>query len=88
MKAGPELQKDAAREIPRRVHARDIKRRLKSAMQRQAGLDADAISISVDGTTVTLSGVVDSWSERMAARSSAWSDPGVQNVVDNLSVAD
>jgi osmotically-inducible protein OsmY len=88
MKVDRELQKAVVGEIPRHVHARDIKRRIKSALQRQAGLDADAITISVDGTTVTLSGVVDSWSERMAAHSSAWSDPGVQNVVDNLSVAD
>jgi len=74
--------------VKRHIHPGDIKARIQSALQRQARLDASAMSIAVDGTTVTLGGVVDSWSERMAARDAAWSEPGVQNVIDNLSVAD
>ena len=33
-----------------------------------------------------LSGTVHSWSERDAARSSAWSTPGVRNVSDSLDI--
>jgi osmotically-inducible protein OsmY len=66
----------------------EVKKKIQSALQRQAQLDANAISISIDGTSVTLGGVVDSWSERVAARNAAWSAPGVQNVIDDLSVAD
>jgi osmotically-inducible protein OsmY len=70
------------------INARQVRRRIQAALHRQAQLDASAISIDVDGNSVKLGGVVDSWSERVAARNAAWSAPGVQNVVDNLSVAD
>jgi osmotically-inducible protein OsmY len=73
---------------PHPVRVGDVKKKIQSALQRQAQLDAKAISIDVDGTSVTLGGVVDSWSERTAARNAAWSAPGVQYVIDNLSVAD
>ncbi|HXR63595.1 MAG TPA: BON domain-containing protein [Rudaea sp.] len=73
---------------PHPVRIGDVKKKIHSALQRQAQLDAKAISIDVDGTSVTLGGVVDSWSERAAARNAAWSVPGVQYVIDNLSVAD
>jgi osmotically-inducible protein OsmY len=35
---------------------------------------------------VTLTGVVNSWSERNLARNSAWSAPGVRSVNDNMTV--
>lgn len=65
---------------------RDIKHKIHSALHRLAQIDADAISVDVDGSSVTLNGSVDSWSERMAARNAAWAAPGVRNVVDNLTV--
>lgn len=72
----------------RPINARDVRRKIQAAIHRQAQVDANAITINVDGGNVTLLGVVDSWSERMAARNAAWSMPAVQRVVDNLSVAD
>jgi osmotically-inducible protein OsmY len=70
------------------VKARDVKKKIQAALHRQAQLDADAISIDIDGSSVTLTGTIDSWPERVAARNAVWSAPGVQNVVDHLSVAD
>lgn len=74
--------------LKHRAGVPDIKKKIEAALQRQAHFDAQAISVVLEGSTVTLGGVVDSWSERTAARNAAWSAPGVQNVVDNLSVAD
>lgn len=48
--------------------------------------DADAISVEVQGPDVTLTGTVQSWSERNIARHSAWGAPGVRNVVDHITV--
>jgi len=70
------------------VKVHDVKKKIQAALHRQAQRDANAISIDIEGGSVTLGGTVDSWSERMAARNAAWAAPGVQNVVDNLSVAD
>jgi osmotically-inducible protein OsmY len=70
------------------INVRDVKRKIQAAIHRQAQLDANAISIDVEGSNVTLTGTVDSWNERVAARNAVWAAPGVQNVVDNLSVAD
>jgi osmotically-inducible protein OsmY len=72
----------------RRVNANAVRQRIRGAVHRQAQIDANAINVDVDGGTVTLAGVVDSWSERLAARNAAWSVPGVQEVNDNIEVAE
>lgn len=73
---------------PHPINAHGVRRKIQAALHRQAQLDANAITIDVDGNSITLGGVVDSWSEKIAARNAAWSAPGVQCVVDNLAVAD
>jgi len=69
------------------VDPHSVRKRILEAMHRQAKHDADAISVEVDGTTVTLAGVVDSHSERVAARNAAWTAHGVRHVVDRIDVA-
>lgn len=64
-----------------------VRKQILAALHRQAQLDADAVGVAVDGHSVILSGVVDSWSERLAAREAAWSARGVQQVIDNIEVA-
>lgn len=73
---------------PHPIEPGNVRERITSALHRQAQLDANSINIDVEDDTVTLSGVVDSWSERMAVRNAAWSARGVQQVIDNLSVAE
>jgi len=70
------------------IDAGNVRRKIRAALHRQAQIDANTITIDVDGSSIKLGGVVDSWSEKMAAHNAAWSTPGVQHVVDNLSVAD
>lgn len=56
-----------------------VKSKIPDALRRNADLDAQRIQVDIqDGGTVTLKGVVDSWSERMAVERAAWSAPGVR----------
>ncbi len=63
-----------------------VKADIEAALKRRATTDAQNIFVDVRGADVTLSGSVPSWSERDLARESAWSTPGVQNVVDNITI--
>ena len=65
-----------------------VKKQINAALHRQAQHEAKAIKVAVSGSSVTLSGVVDSWLQRAAAKHAAWAAPGVQTVVDNISVVD
>ncbi|MEO8309599.1 MAG: BON domain-containing protein [Caldimonas sp.] len=65
----------------------DLSRRIEEALRRQALRDAQRIHISLDGSTVKLTGQVHSWQERQAAQGVAWSAPGVRAVINELEVA-
>jgi osmotically-inducible protein OsmY len=64
-----------------------VKADIEAALKRRASGDARKISVEVDGAQVTLSGTVHSWGERDTARESAWSTPGVRQVVDKMAIA-
>jgi osmotically-inducible protein OsmY len=68
------------------VESTDVKKRIADALARRASLEADQIGIDVDGTTVTLTGNVDNWDERVAVECAAWAVNGVRNVVDRLHI--
>jgi len=57
-----------------------VKADIEAALKRRAQTHAQAISVEVQGGDVTLTGIVNSWSERALARNSAWRAPGVRNV--------
>jgi osmotically-inducible protein OsmY len=63
-----------------------VKADIEAALKRRAQKHAQAISVEVQGGDVTLTGIVNSWSERALARNSAWRAPGVRNVNDNMTV--
>ena len=69
------------------VQAADAREKIKAALKRNAAVEADNISIAIEGGKVTLSGEVDSWDEDDIVRNTAWAAPGVTEVVDNLVVA-
>ena len=54
--------------------------------RRQAIADARCLHVGVTGSTVTLSGTLRNWAEIRAARETAWSAPGVTQVVDQMLV--
>jgi len=65
---------------------REVERKISTALHRRAQLDANNIHVSAKDGTVTLDGEVNSCSERGEAEYAAWQAPGVDEVIDNLSV--
>jgi osmotically-inducible protein OsmY len=64
-----------------------VKSDIEAALKRHARKDAQQILVDVQGSDVTLTGSVHSWSDRELAKESAWSTPGVRNVVDKMTVS-
>jgi osmotically-inducible protein OsmY len=63
-----------------------VKADIEAALKRRARADAHKISIDVNGSDVTLTGTVHSWSDKELVTHSAWSTPGVHNVIDKISI--
>ena len=68
------------------IASEDIGAKIAQAMQRHAEREVRHIRIEVKDGTVTLTGKVGSYAERVVARGAAWSAPGVRAVVDDLVV--
>jgi osmotically-inducible protein OsmY len=66
------------------VSANDIEAGIRRALDRNANVDASAITIFVEGSRVTLEGTVSSWAEFSTARDVAWRAKGVTNVANDL----
>jgi osmotically-inducible protein OsmY len=64
----------------------DVRSRIRTALERQAGQEADRLSISVEDGTVTLTGRVQSRAERDDVEKAVWSAPGVTTVRNRLKV--
>ena len=64
----------------------DIKRRITTALHRNAQIDAEQIAVEVEGGRITLRGKVSSWTEKKQAERAAWAAPGVTSVQNMLSV--
>jgi osmotically-inducible protein OsmY len=67
--------------------AGDVKHSIKKAMERNAKLDADGVSVESSDGQVTLHGTVSSWAEHDDAVDAAWAAPGVTGVKDRILVA-
>ena len=66
--------------------ANAVKDDIRSAFQRNAALDADALSVTTANGTVKIKGAVNSWAEHDEAVSAAWAAPGVTDVDDRILV--
>jgi osmotically-inducible protein OsmY len=81
------LHIDNGIEVAPKVSVADVKERIEEAFERQADLEAGRIQVSADGSRVTLSGKVRTWTQRSAAEHAAWAAPGVNAVDDKLTIA-
>lgn len=66
---------------------RDLRRRIVQTLHRSADVDARAVSIVVEGSTVRLEGEVGSWAELEAIESAVSHAPGITGVDNRLTVA-
>lgn len=69
-----------------RAAAGDVQAKIEAAFQRSAQIDARRVKVTVQDSTVTLTGTVRSWEERREAERAAWAAPGVAHVDDRLAV--
>jgi len=65
---------------------RDIQRRIVGALHHNADIDARGIHVAFDGDVVTLTGTVETWTQREAAEHAAGGAPGITRVDNRLVV--
>jgi osmotically-inducible protein OsmY len=66
--------------------ARDVREKIRAALQRGAQFDADRIEVEVDGQRAILRGTVRSYAERRDAERAALNAPGITEVENKLVV--
>jgi osmotically-inducible protein OsmY len=72
--------------VPPGPSAHDVHHSIKKAMERNAKLDADSVTVESENETVTLRGTVSSWVDHDEAINVAWAAAGVTHVKDHISV--
>lgn len=70
-----------------RAEVEDVRAKIRAALERNAEVEANNITVSVADGKVTLGGKVKAWTEREAAERAAWSAPGVRQVEDRIELA-
>lgn len=59
---------------------------IRSAITRQAAIDASKVTVRASGDSVELTGSVSSWAERHQAELAAWSSPFVAHVINRITI--
>lgn len=70
--------------LRKKATASDIKNEIMRALYRHASVEASRVNVSIDGGTITLTGIVDNYFEKDLIKNAAWSAAGVTKVIDNL----
>lgn len=70
-----------------RVTAADVTEKIRKTFERSAEIDAKRVTAETSGSTVTLRGVVHSWTEHDDASRAAYSVPGVTKVENDTLVS-
>jgi osmotically-inducible protein OsmY len=64
-----------------------LKEKIEQALVRSATMDAQRITVEVQGSKVILKGTVRSWAEREEAQRAAWAAPGITSVENRITVS-
>ena len=73
-------------EVTPQIFVTDVKRRIETALKRNAEVELSGIRLQVIDHKVVIEGHVNSWHERQVAENAVWSIPGVNAVEDRLTV--
>ncbi|MCU1271350.1 MAG: Transport-associated protein [Acidobacteriaceae bacterium] len=69
-----------------RVTASELKKKIEDALVRNAEIDANKITVEVQGSKAILKGSVRAWAEREEAERVAWSAPGITEVENRITL--
>jgi osmotically-inducible protein OsmY len=67
-----------------KADAEDVRAKIHAALERNAEIEANNVTVSVTDRKVTLGGKVNAWTEREAIERAAWSVPGITQVEDRI----
>jgi osmotically-inducible protein OsmY len=68
--------------------ASEVKKKIGSALQRNASLESRNVDVDITGNKVVLKGTLSSWHECNEAENAAWAIPGVQEVQNLITIDD
>ena len=69
-----------------RITPSELKKKIEDALVRNAEIDADRITVEVQGNKAILKGTVRSWTEKEEAARVAWSAPGILSVDNRITI--
>lgn len=70
-----------------RATAPELKKKIEDALVRNAEVDAQRITVEVQGTKAILKGTVRSWAEKQQAEFAAWAAPGITSVDNRITIS-
>lgn len=69
-----------------RVTPSELKKKIEDALVRNAEIDANKITVEVQGSKAILKGTVRAWAEKKEAERVAWSAPGIMSVENQITI--
>src|SRR5579885_634429 len=73
--------------VTRTARSEDVQAKIRAALERNAEVEANQVTVDVSGGKVTLGGRVNAWTERETIERAAWSASGVNEVEDLIELA-
>lgn len=65
----------------------ELKKKIEDALVRSAEVDAERITVEMQGSQAILKGTVRSWAEKQEAERAAWAAPGITSVDNRITIS-